>query len=78
MISYGAFTYSLASNLRRHQSGDRVPTFAQLLAETAQTLKKLHYDQHPVLVGPDEIVKKPIPWRGLEKGERKKKGAASD
>jgi hypothetical protein len=70
VISYGAFTYSLANNLRRHRTAAKAPTFSQLLKETAQTLSDLHYDQHPVLVGPDQVVKNPIPWQGLVKGKK--------
>jgi hypothetical protein len=64
VISQGAFTYALATILRRHTAREQIPTFTRLLNETSQTLQEvLHYDQHPVLIGQQALLNRPIPWR---------------
>jgi hypothetical protein len=63
VTSYGAFTYSVASILRRDRTKGKGITFEMLLHEAALTLKDLDYNQHPVLVGPKSLVKLPIPWQ---------------
>jgi hypothetical protein len=55
-VSYGAFTYSLAKNLRAH----RKATFTQLIDRTRQSLKALGFDQRPELVGPTAVLKSPV------------------
>jgi len=63
VTSYGAFTYCLARILRDfHKQGVAV-TFERLLQETAEQLTELDYQQTPVLVGPKELLKRPIPWQ---------------
>lgn len=57
--SYGAFTYSFAKNLRAKPAS----TFVQAVDRTAVTLKNLGYRQVPQILGPTQIVKKPIPGR---------------
>lgn len=56
-ISYGAFTFSMAKNLRAH----RGITFEDLITRTATTLRALHYDQVPQLVAPTKVKKAPVP-----------------
>jgi metacaspase-1 len=65
-ISQGAFTYALAAILRRHGMSGHVPTYAELLEETARTLQELGYNQHPVMVGPKPRLEKTIPWQGAQ------------
>src|SRR5262249_50145748 len=74
VISQGAFSYALATILRRHAANRQVPTFTRLLKETSRTLEKvLHYDQHPVLVGHKAWLNQPIPWREAKPGRGKKR-----
>lgn len=56
--SHGAFTYSLASVLRRQKS----ITFEELVARTRQQLIDLQYDQEPRILGPEVVVKHKVPW----------------
>jgi len=56
--SYGAFTYSLATVLRRRKS----ITFDALVKETAAQLAELQYDQKPRILGPSSIVSQLVPW----------------
>lgn len=62
-VSYGAFTYALAKNLRNEPSA----SFSHLVARTTDTLGKLGYDQIPQLVGPSKILKLPVPGREVPK-----------
>ena len=58
-------TYAMAAILyRRKAAGQRV-TFQQLEKETADVLSELHYQQHPVLAGPNDLLDKDIPWAGF-------------
>jgi metacaspase-1 len=57
VTSYGAFTYSLAKDLRARP---RI-TFRQVVAKATATLQDLGYDQNPQLVGPDEVTSKLMP-----------------
>ncbi|WP_247653694.1 caspase family protein [Labrenzia sp. PHM005] len=56
--SYGAFTYSLANNLRREKG----ISFDKLVKTTSAQLKDLGYEQEPNIVGPDDIKKANVPW----------------
>ena len=58
--SHGAFTYSLASILRKQKS----ITFEELVARTRQQLLDLQYDQEPRILGPEIVVKHKVPWTG--------------
>ena len=60
--SYGAFTYSLAKELRRSRQGQRNPSFRRLVALTTRRLQALQYEQTPSLVGPRALLGRPIPW----------------
>jgi hypothetical protein len=62
VASYGAFTFALAAGLRVQGAKGKSVTFAGLLKETADVLKRLQYDQHPVLTGPRPLLKTPVPW----------------
>jgi hypothetical protein len=55
--SYGAFTYSLAKDLRAQP----LITFEKIVAKTTATLQDLGYDQNPQVVGPKPVTSKPIP-----------------
>src|SRR2546430_3250563 len=57
VTSYGAFTYSLAKDLRAQP---RI-TFEKIILKTTATLKDLGYDQNPQLVGPKPVTSKTIP-----------------
>ncbi len=60
--SYGAFTYSLAKELRRCRGEGRNPSFQTLVRLTADRLHTLKYEQTPALVGPTNVLRQPIPW----------------
>jgi len=62
--SYGAFTYSLAKELRRSRQAGRNLSFRTLVRLTANRLQALNYEQTPVLVGPGALLGRPIPWAG--------------
>ena len=56
--SYGAFTFSLASILRKQ----KVISFQTLVEKTAQRLDDLRYAQHPQIIGPGHIVQQNVPF----------------
>jgi hypothetical protein len=62
--SYGAFTYSLAKELRRFRQAGRSPSFRTLVRLTTDRLHALNYEQTPALVGPGALLGQPIPWVG--------------
>lgn len=62
VISHGAFTYALAATLRRTEAAGQTISFRGLEQQTAEILKRLHYQQHPVLDGPSSLLDHPIPW----------------
>jgi len=51
-ISYGAFTYTLAQELRARRG--RSVSFEKLAESVARRLARQRYDQHPVLEGPSK------------------------
>jgi hypothetical protein len=59
VTSYGAFTFSLALELRRRK---RI-TFSRLVEVTGGRLAKLGYEQRPQLLGPKAIMTARVPWR---------------
>ena len=65
-ISYGAFTYALAKNLRKQPAA----SFSSLLASTSATLTKLGYEQTPQLLGPSKILKLPVPAGPVQKPKK--------
>ncbi len=60
--SYGAFTFTLAKVLRAARARERNPNFHTLVSATAERLTTLGYDQTPSLVGPQQILRRPVPW----------------
>jgi hypothetical protein len=58
VTSYGAFTYALASRLRRYE---RI-TFERLVSETREQLADLKYQQTPQILGPSELLTSLVPW----------------
>lgn len=69
--SYGAFTYAVVTALRRRGRVDQQVSFADLLKQTARTLRELRYDQHPEAAGPKEVLGALVPWqsaRGRSRG----------
>ena len=56
--AYGAFTYTLAQELRR-SAVDRT-NFSTLIRRVRSRLRTLGYDQTPSLVGPHKIISRPI------------------
>jgi len=70
--SYGAFTYSLAKELRQSRSSGRNPSFRSLVRQTTDRLHTLKYTQTPVLVGPTQLLSQAVPW-GRESARRGRK-----
>lgn len=72
-VSHGAFTYSLAKNVRARRKelalGARrraAPvTFEQLVKAVGSDLQELGYDQHPQIAGPVVARKDQVPFLGL-------------
>jgi hypothetical protein len=62
VISYGAFTYSLAKTFRQLRQSRGQLTWQKLVDETTQTLHSLRYDQTPSLVCPEKFRTAPVPW----------------
>ena len=58
-ISYGAFTYSLVSIMRREGKG---LSFEELVERTKVQLSDLDFDQRPELVGPTSVIEASAPW----------------
>jgi hypothetical protein len=63
VTSYGAFTFAVTNILRQYRTQAKAITFEKLLKEASKTLADLRYDQHPVLVGPRDLVRAAIPWQ---------------
>jgi hypothetical protein len=61
VTSYGAFTYALKTQLRAARGKI---TFEQLVKKTAVVLQNLGYSQRPQILGPEQILKSPLPWVG--------------
>lgn len=62
VTSYGAFTYSLASILRREARQADI-SFRELVDLAGQQISRLGYDQQPAILGPSAQLDAPIPWR---------------
>ena len=60
--SYGAFTFSLAAELRASRNRNRNPTFIELMSKVRSRLKTLKFEQTPNLVGAKAILGQQIPW----------------
>lgn len=60
-ISHGAFTFSLASILRREKSQKKSITFEQLIVKIRNQLADLKYDQTPQILGPKAIRSRKVP-----------------
>ena len=60
--SFGAFTFSLAKELRQSRGDGRNLSFEALVKQTAARLQALDYTQVPSLVGPPKIIRQAIPW----------------
>lgn len=58
VTSYGAFTYSLALELRRR----RRVSYQRLVEVTADRLAELGYAQRPQILGPRVVVNARVPW----------------
>jgi hypothetical protein len=58
VTSYGAFTYSLALELRRR----RRVSYQRLVEVTADRLTDLGYAQRPQILGPRAVVNARVPW----------------
>lgn len=63
VTSYGAFTYSLVTILRRLHRARKTVTFEYLVDRVRKQLRELDYDQRPVAAGPTVRLKREIPWR---------------
>jgi hypothetical protein len=62
-LAYGAFTYSLASILRRLGHGKEPVTFQDLRDLIAQQLADLGYLQSPHILGPQAVLDSHVPWK---------------
>jgi hypothetical protein len=60
--SFGAFTFSMAKELRQSHAAGRNVSFETLVKLTTARLQALDYAQTPALVGPPKILRQPIPW----------------
>ena len=69
--SYGAFTFCLASLLRKEPS----VTFNDLVMKARRHLKVLGYDQTPQFLGPEVVMPAQVPWKT---GTRAHKPPASE
>jgi hypothetical protein len=59
--SYGAFTFSLTTILRRQKKGQKL-NFRDLVEQTRKQLAELGYEQTPNILGPNFVLEHPIPW----------------
>jgi len=62
VISYGAFTFCLAQALREERENGTNPSFEQLAALATAKLKRLKYNQSPVLVGARISIRQALTW----------------
>ena len=62
VTSYGAFTYILTQVFRESRRRGAHLTWEQLKRATQEKLRKVQYDQTPVLAGPQRVLNKTIPW----------------
>lgn len=60
VVSYGAFSYALATTLRR----EKTITFNTLLKEVGKTLISIGFVQAPQILGPEKILNAKVPWSG--------------
>jgi hypothetical protein len=61
-IHHGAFTFSLAKNLRQQQKEKGVrPTYRQLIARVDREMGRLGYEQRPTLTGPSKRLADKVP-----------------
>jgi hypothetical protein len=63
VTSYGAFTYSLTQIFRESLHQRKQMSWKKLVADVQGRLKRLKYDQSPVLVGPKKIIAESVPWK---------------
>ncbi|TAJ17100.1 MAG: caspase family protein [Planctomycetota bacterium] len=67
-VSHGAFTYALVKNIRdRRKSGDKQPTFERLVRAVHGDLRRLGYEQHPVLAGPTVARNAVVPFATVKR-----------
>lgn len=62
VTSYGAFTYCLTRVFRQLKRSKKKVSFANLIELVRARLVELHYDQSPVIVGPEQRTSAPIPY----------------
>jgi hypothetical protein len=67
VTSYGAFTYSVTQIFHDYYQRKKSMTWNQLIKATTQKLQRLRYNQTPVLVGPQRVIAKAIPWKITKK-----------
>ena len=61
VTSYGAFTYSITTILRRLQREKKKISYSKLMELTTKLLNELSYDQHPIAVGAAEKINRTVP-----------------
>lgn len=74
-VSHGAFTYSFVKNLRDRRKGpvaSRKPTFQALVDSVQKDLRKLGYEQHPLLAGPGVARAASVPFLAGKAARRRR------
>lgn len=69
-LSYGAFTYSLATILRRLGHAGKKISYQDLRDLIAQQLADLGYQQRPQILGPADVRRSPVPWKAKAAARR--------
>jgi hypothetical protein len=60
-VSYGAFTFAFCQALRKAREEKLEPTFNGLVKLTLEKIHRLGYRQTPEILGPAEVIGKPMP-----------------
>ncbi|MDH5547663.1 MAG: caspase family protein [Gammaproteobacteria bacterium] len=71
-VPHGAFTFSLAKNLRRFRDKGLVPNFIELRKAVTHDLKVIGNEQHCSLIGPRDWLESPVPILHATKKSRRK------
>ncbi|MEO8165185.1 MAG: caspase family protein, partial [Betaproteobacteria bacterium] len=75
--SYGAYTFCLALALRTSRANGTNPTFAGLNAQVTAKLRRLKFDQTPVIVGAKQQLTRQIPWSAEPAPQKNRRTARS-
>ena len=61
-VSYGAFTYSVTTAMRRLKDRDKKLTYKDLVAESCKVMERCEYEQTPQIVGPRDRQNEVVPF----------------